>query len=349
MADNFEDNPVVTEQREKLWPLIRNTPWLDWQLLTKRADRIAECLPSDWGKGYPNVWLGVSIEMQDYLWRAEILSKIPAKVRFISYEPALGPLDLTRYFGYKNSNGKEKNEYRRLCLRCGYQWQIDNRSAGSGLAQIEKWGDASSRTHCSTRISSGSVNDPRSAIPHGGSSAGVQALQGPNTEGSSNQPQERSALGQSTRKSRAGNGEPKSERPSHLRSKGYAESPVQADRCPGCGNPKTEVCRGESFLDRRSVWRKLPARFQAGKGATPLISWTVYGGESGPNFRPHDLAWPRSMLRQCRKKGVAFFYKQGSHRFTERDTDLDGVTIQEYPTAAAARTPRSAGLFDRLG
>jgi protein gp37 len=40
----------------------------------------------------PNVWLGVSIENADYAHRADILRQIPAKVRFISYEPALGPL-----------------------------------------------------------------------------------------------------------------------------------------------------------------------------------------------------------------------------------------------------------------
>lgn len=98
MCDNFEDHPTVAEELKKLWPLIKATPNLEWQLLTKRADRIATCLPDDWGNGYPNVWLGVSIENNDYCWRADELRKVPAKIRFISYEPALGPvgnLDLT--------------------------------------------------------------------------------------------------------------------------------------------------------------------------------------------------------------------------------------------------------------
>jgi protein gp37 len=92
LMDWAEDHPQLDPYREKLWQIIRETPWLHWQLLTKRADRIAELLPSDWRKGYPNVWLGTSIENMDYAHRADDLRKIPAVVRFISYEPALGPL-----------------------------------------------------------------------------------------------------------------------------------------------------------------------------------------------------------------------------------------------------------------
>jgi protein gp37 len=93
MCDNFEDHPTIIAELAKLWPLIRATPNLDWQLLTKRADRIASSLPDDWGAGYPNVWLGVSIESNDWVWRADRLREVPAAVRFVSYEPALGPLD----------------------------------------------------------------------------------------------------------------------------------------------------------------------------------------------------------------------------------------------------------------
>jgi protein gp37 len=94
MCDVFEDHPTIDREREKLWPLIRQTPALDWLLLTKRADRIAACLPDDWCWGYPNAWLGVTVENADYTWRADLLREIPAAVRFVSYEPALGPLDL---------------------------------------------------------------------------------------------------------------------------------------------------------------------------------------------------------------------------------------------------------------
>lgn len=81
------------EWRDEAWQIIRNSPHLHFQILTKRPNRIAKHLPADWGPGgYPNVWLGVSIESNDFIWRADMLRKIPAVVRFVSYEPALGPL-----------------------------------------------------------------------------------------------------------------------------------------------------------------------------------------------------------------------------------------------------------------
>jgi len=92
MCDWAEDHPTTAAARQRLWPLIRQTPGLDWLLLTKRHERIAGCLPDDWGNGYANVWLGVSVENNDYVHRADALRKIPAAVRFISYEPALGPV-----------------------------------------------------------------------------------------------------------------------------------------------------------------------------------------------------------------------------------------------------------------
>lgn len=97
MADVWEDHPFIDAEREKLWPLIRETPWLDWQLLTKRPERIAATLPADWddGAGYPNVWLGTSIENQRFAYRGHALPR--ATVRFLSCEPLLGPLDLSEY------------------------------------------------------------------------------------------------------------------------------------------------------------------------------------------------------------------------------------------------------------
>jgi protein gp37 len=93
MCDWCEDHPIAEATRPRLWDTIRSTPYLDWLMLTKRADRLADCLPADWGEGWPHVWLGVSIENNDYAWRADYLRAIPAVVRFVSYEPALGPLD----------------------------------------------------------------------------------------------------------------------------------------------------------------------------------------------------------------------------------------------------------------
>lgn len=73
-----------------LWALIRSTPMLDWQLLTKRSALIKNCLPDDWRDGYENVWLGVTCENNGIGKRRVCdLSLIPAKVRFVSAEPLL--------------------------------------------------------------------------------------------------------------------------------------------------------------------------------------------------------------------------------------------------------------------
>lgn len=84
--------------RPEAWGVIRDCPHLHFQILTKRHERIVAHLPPDWGEGYPNVWLGVSIENDRFVHRADTLRAIPAAVRFISAEPLVGPvpsLDLT--------------------------------------------------------------------------------------------------------------------------------------------------------------------------------------------------------------------------------------------------------------
>jgi len=94
LADVF-DNQVPVLWRRDLFALIRATPELDWLLLTKRPENMRKMLPSDWGEGYRNVWLGTTCEDNDhYRSRYKHLSATPARVRFISYEPALGPLRL---------------------------------------------------------------------------------------------------------------------------------------------------------------------------------------------------------------------------------------------------------------
>ena len=101
MADNFEKHPTTARELEKLWSYIRKTPNIHYQLLTKRAERIRESLPEDWYEyenGYPNVWLGVSVESNEVAYRFnDYLADIPAAVRFMSYEPAIGPLTDIRW------------------------------------------------------------------------------------------------------------------------------------------------------------------------------------------------------------------------------------------------------------
>ncbi len=173
LGDVFEDHPQANEYRPKVFDVIKLCPWIDFQVLTKRPERILANLPKDWNSGWKNVWLGTSVEDMRVAKRVDELRKVPATVRFISYEPALGPLDDLDISG---------------------------------------------------------------------------------------------------------------------------------------------------------------------------IDWIIYGGESGPGYRAHDLAWPRAMEQKCLEQDVAFWFKQSSGIRTEMGTELDGRTIHEWPVQ---RLPVACGISQR--
>jgi protein gp37 len=83
--------------RPDAWDIIRRCRHLTFQIPTKRPERIASCLPPDWGSGYPNVWLLASVEDQDAAnARIPHLLNVPAAVHGLSIEPLLGPVNLAR-------------------------------------------------------------------------------------------------------------------------------------------------------------------------------------------------------------------------------------------------------------
>jgi protein gp37 len=82
--------------RADAWKIIRDTPHHTYQILTKRPGRIARHLPPDWGDGYPNVWLGTSVENDEphVMARIEQLLAVPAALHWLSCEPLIGPVSL---------------------------------------------------------------------------------------------------------------------------------------------------------------------------------------------------------------------------------------------------------------
>jgi len=94
---DFFDAEVPTEWRDRAWTVIRGCDQLDWQLLTKRPENIMSMLPEDWGEGWDHVWLGTTVEDQSRAdERVPVLLDVPAKVRFLSCEPLLGPVNIPR-------------------------------------------------------------------------------------------------------------------------------------------------------------------------------------------------------------------------------------------------------------
>lgn len=98
MCDVFEARADLTLPRFKLWNLIASTPSLNWLLLTKRPENAhwSKFLPWSRGKEWENVWIGTTCENQEMAdLRIPQLLSIPAKIRFLSCEPLLGPIDIT--------------------------------------------------------------------------------------------------------------------------------------------------------------------------------------------------------------------------------------------------------------
>lgn len=121
MSDVFEERDDLDPWREKLWKLIEKTPMLDWLLLTKRPENIGKMVP--WTTDWPeNVWLGTTVETQKYAdERLPHLLKHRAKVRFLSCEPMLGPVNLKKWIKPNKKTGLQ-----------GIDWVIAGGESGPG-------------------------------------------------------------------------------------------------------------------------------------------------------------------------------------------------------------------------
>lgn len=137
MADVFEilqpmhpQHGEMDTARADLWKLIEATPALDWQLLTKRPKNILPLVPRHWREdGLPaNVWVGTTVENQEWAEkRIPYLLRVPARVRFLSCEPLLGPIefsDVTRRSDAVSQLGKQ--------ALAGIHWVIAGGESGHG-------------------------------------------------------------------------------------------------------------------------------------------------------------------------------------------------------------------------
>ncbi|HWV98945.1 MAG TPA: phage Gp37/Gp68 family protein [Candidatus Acidoferrum sp.] len=149
MADVFESRADLDAWRTRLWVLIRETPWLDWLLLTKRPQNIEKMVP--WSECWPtNVWLGTTVEDQQ---RAELrlplLLHFRAKYRFLSCEPLLGAVDLERWLGGRPGSlnpidwviaGGESGPNARPMLP-GWAMKLRDQCQGAGIPfHFKQWG-----------------------------------------------------------------------------------------------------------------------------------------------------------------------------------------------------------------
>jgi protein gp37 len=90
MSDLFHPD-VPIEFISAVFAVMNNTPQHTYQILTKRSDRLLEFADSlNWTS---NIWMGVSVENDDYSYRVNDLSATPAKTKFISVEPLIGAVE----------------------------------------------------------------------------------------------------------------------------------------------------------------------------------------------------------------------------------------------------------------
>jgi len=90
MSDLFHKS-VPVDFILRVFEVMRKANWHQYQILTKRADRLKELnsiIPWE-----PHIWMGVSVENQDYAFRIDHLRRTGAHVKFVSFEPLIGPLD----------------------------------------------------------------------------------------------------------------------------------------------------------------------------------------------------------------------------------------------------------------
>lgn len=93
-------------------------------------------------------------------------------------------------------------------------------------------------------------------------------------------------------------------------------SGIVNDPCPACGIGDLITTWGRAQAERWKTGERYEDTEQGERDRADGcgISWVIVGGESGPGARPFDLAWARSIVRQCREAGVAVFCKQiGAH------------------------------------
>jgi protein gp37 len=154
MSDLFQKG-VPLDFIQRVFAIMHKADWHRFQVLTKRADRLAEMAPAlAWA---PNIWMGVSVENADYVDRIDALRTVPAVTRFLSLEPLLGPLpklDLAGIHwvivgGESGPKARPMREewaidIRRQCERAGVpfffkQWGGRNKKKAGRLLEGRTW------------------------------------------------------------------------------------------------------------------------------------------------------------------------------------------------------------------
>ena len=127
--------------RPEAWEIIRKTPHLTYQILTKRPDRVRNCLPDFWDE-LKNVWLGVTVEKQKHLDRIAPIAQVKPTVLFISVEPMLEAISILHGVQGILNNDIINSAHRVI------DWVICGGESGPGYREMETWWAANLKNQC---------------------------------------------------------------------------------------------------------------------------------------------------------------------------------------------------------
>ncbi len=112
--------------RNDIWKMIKTRSNVHFYIITKRIERFMECIPSDWGSGYPNVTICATCENQEMAdERLPILLSLPIKHKEIIAEPILEEINIAKYLQSGKIEqvtvGGESGDKARIC---DYKWVL---------------------------------------------------------------------------------------------------------------------------------------------------------------------------------------------------------------------------------
>jgi protein gp37 len=321
---------VLTKRPERMAKWSLDTEGMDLDYVSQlglppaQVERLCK-LETSWRWPLPNVWLGTSCERQKEAdERIPHLLRCPAVVRFISCEPLLSSLDLSKYFNEARREGISGPSGIGMVRGHGGRNHLEECgvSRGRGGSHALDFAAAGREKQVQQdRISTGHVSRPRPAAEDrcssdcldGGQQVGHPGPDGDQSQGRSEveqpsrQPRardatrERDSLHQgATQKTEGAAGGAERDGEDHVGTGGGDFGFVQGE-----GNDSAADSRKVRVDSERHI-----LHCHSKELVTPSIAWVIVGGESGPGARPMDVAWARSIVGQCKAAGVSCFVKQ---------------------------------------
>jgi len=370
MIDPFDEMPAGIIDQDGHWldknqvladflDVIRRCSNLDFLLLTKRPENFAimtggamrHLTPDGTAIGFEsetwkmlhawkhgsapaNIWIGCTVENQEYAdKRIPELLKIPAVCRFVSYEPALGPVDFSKWLYETHENvGTER-------LSSSEIWTTGNSPGRDDMAEQSRDADSCGEQN-GLRISPGQDNARKNSPSRPSAQAGLPSFQGSNTRWNDNKSRGREQIQQPPDQSdggdlqrAAGPRDTKTQTRARMSAARGSEQYGEADSSAGLGNSSATNGGGTFEADCGRLQHDRQERLKD-RVRSPLgIHQIIVGGESGPKARPFNIEWARSTIEQCKAAGIACFVKQmGSVVQDRNDAGYDGESPKEWPT-----------------